>query len=71
MDIRLAVGKSFMDGDFLVTIIFVIVIVVLATIGIVFRKQITEFLEKEHLNLRRLTIKKMIKTSFLFDSNMI
>ena len=43
-----------MDGDFLVTIIFVIVIVVLATIGIVFRKQITEFLEKRAFKSKKI-----------------
>lgn len=52
--LELAVGKSFMDGDFLVTIIFVIVIVVLATIGIVFRKQITEFLEKRAFKSKKI-----------------
>lgn len=44
--LELAVGKSFMDGDFLSTIVIIIIIVLIAVIGIIFRKEITQFLEK-------------------------
>lgn len=44
--LELMVGTSFIDGNFTVTIVLIAIIILLAVIGIIFRKEITQFLEK-------------------------